>query len=348
NTEALPDSLAFRRGQLTAAQERLLQLSREEAALNDRRAGMVALFEATGRVSETDAAGRARPQSAAEVRLRELEARLVASGAVGTRFSTELTRVYNGIDLPALDLYRMRHVIEPNATVWYGDGTVAQGAIPVYDENVEDFARGPAVRFGVDQTFQTMRGSLGGYESVDVLRVGAHFVFAGEDRPDADRTPRFFDAYPERSQLGDFFDLDVAWRLTDAVGVTGQFIYDLESNRTAEGVVGVEISQLPDMRFFAELRRLGYSEDTYINAGADYELGDRYSLGALGVYNERAGEFQSGTIRVNREMPHLILTARLTYNDITGDTTVGFSFQPTGINRGRDRVSRLGASLLGN
>ncbi len=273
---------------------------------------------------------------------------LVASGAVGTRFSTELTRVYNGIDLPALDLYRMRHVIEPNATVWYGDGTVAQGAIPVYDENVEDFARGPAVRFGVDQTFQTMRGSLGGYESVDVLRVGAHFVFAGEDRPDADRTPRFFDAYPERSQLGDFFDLDVAWRLTDAVGVTGQFIYDLESNRTAEGVVGVEISQLPDMRFFAELRRLGYSEDTYINAGADYELGDRYSLGALGVYNERAGEFQSGTIRVNREMPHLILTARLTYNDITGDTTVGFSFQPTGINRGRDRVSRLGASLLGN
>ncbi|MEL6467645.1 MAG: Wzz/FepE/Etk N-terminal domain-containing protein [Pseudomonadota bacterium] len=82
NAEALPDSLAFRRGQLTAAQERLLQLSREEAALNDRRAGMVALFEATGRVSETDAAGRARPQSAAEVRLRELEARLVASGAV--------------------------------------------------------------------------------------------------------------------------------------------------------------------------------------------------------------------------------------------------------------------------
>ncbi|MEO1362198.1 MAG: Wzz/FepE/Etk N-terminal domain-containing protein [Pseudomonadota bacterium] len=82
NTEALPDSLAFRRGQLTAAQERLLQLSREEAALNDRRAGMVALFEATGRVSETDAAGRTRPQSAAEVRLRELEARLVASGAV--------------------------------------------------------------------------------------------------------------------------------------------------------------------------------------------------------------------------------------------------------------------------
>ncbi|MEM8633348.1 MAG: Wzz/FepE/Etk N-terminal domain-containing protein [Pseudomonadota bacterium] len=82
NNEALPDSLDFRRGQLTAAQERLLQLSREEAALNDRRAGMIALFEATGRVSETGEAGRATPPSAAEVRLRELEARLVSSGAV--------------------------------------------------------------------------------------------------------------------------------------------------------------------------------------------------------------------------------------------------------------------------
>lgn len=82
NASALPDSLAFRRGQLTAAQERLLQLSRDEAALNDRRGGMIALFEATGRVAETADAARARPPTAAEVRLRELEARLVSSGAV--------------------------------------------------------------------------------------------------------------------------------------------------------------------------------------------------------------------------------------------------------------------------
>ncbi|MFI4881446.1 MAG: hypothetical protein ACIAQU_02550, partial [Phycisphaerales bacterium JB064] len=256
---------------------------------------------------------------------------LVASGAVGTRFSTQLTRVYDGVDVPALDLDRLRHVIEPNATIWYGDSTVAQGAVPVYDENVEDFARGPAIRFGVDQTFQTMRGSLGAYESVDVLRLGTHVTFAGEDRPNGDRTPRFFDAYPERSQLGDFVDIDAAWRPTDVLGITGLFIYDLEANRAAESVFGVEVEQWPDMRLFAELRRLGYSEDTYLNAGADYQLGDRYTLGAVGVYNDRAGQFQSATFRLSREMPHLILTGRVTYNDITGDTSIGFDFQPTGI-----------------
>lgn len=272
---------------------------------------------------------------------------LVASGAVGTRLSTQLTRVYDGVDVPALDLDRLRHIIEPSMTLWYGDATVAQGAIPVYDENVEDFARGPAVRFGVDQTFQTMRGSLGAYESVDVLRLGTHVVFAGEDRPNADRTPRFFEAYPQRSQLGDFLDLTAAWRPTDVLGITGQFIYDLEANRAAESVFGVEVEQWPDMRLFAELRRLGYSEDTYFNTGADYRLSDRYTLGAVGTYNDRAGQFQSATFRVSREMPHLILTGRVTYNDITGDTSIGFDFQPTGIDPRQEQVDRLGAAVLG-
>ena len=50
NLEALPDSLEFRRGQQAAAQERLLQLGREEATLADRRARLVTLYETTGQV----------------------------------------------------------------------------------------------------------------------------------------------------------------------------------------------------------------------------------------------------------------------------------------------------------
>jgi len=272
---------------------------------------------------------------------------LIGRGAVGARLSTQLTRVYDGVDVPALDLHRLRHAIEPNATFWYGDSTVAQGAVPVYDEHMETFAKGPAVRLGVDQTFQTMRGSLGGYESVDVLRLGTHLTFAGEDRPDADRTPRFFDAYPHRSQFGDALDVHAAWRPTDALGVTGQWIYDLEQDRTAESVAGVSIDHMPDMRLFAEVRHLGYSDDTYLNAGANYTLGDRYTLGAVGTYNDQAGRFQSATFRVGREMPHVNLVARLTYNDITGDTSLRFGIEPTGVHPGQERVRRLSASALG-
>jgi uncharacterized protein involved in exopolysaccharide biosynthesis len=51
NKDSLPDSLEFRRSQQAAAQERLLQIERDEAALKDRREGLVALYEATGRVA---------------------------------------------------------------------------------------------------------------------------------------------------------------------------------------------------------------------------------------------------------------------------------------------------------
>lgn len=50
NRDALSDSLEFRRSQLVALQERLVQLTREEAELRDRRARMVRLHDATGAV----------------------------------------------------------------------------------------------------------------------------------------------------------------------------------------------------------------------------------------------------------------------------------------------------------
>ena len=55
NKEALPDSLEFRRTQQAAAQERLLQINRDEAALADRRQGLVAIYETTGRIAAPNA-----------------------------------------------------------------------------------------------------------------------------------------------------------------------------------------------------------------------------------------------------------------------------------------------------
>lgn len=51
NSKALPDSLDFRRSQQAAAQERLLQFSRDETSLKDRRATLVTLYEQTGQVA---------------------------------------------------------------------------------------------------------------------------------------------------------------------------------------------------------------------------------------------------------------------------------------------------------
>jgi uncharacterized protein involved in exopolysaccharide biosynthesis len=56
NKDALPESLDFRRTQQAAAQERLLQLDREEAVLKDRRTRLVQIYEQTGQVDAGPAA----------------------------------------------------------------------------------------------------------------------------------------------------------------------------------------------------------------------------------------------------------------------------------------------------
>jgi uncharacterized protein involved in exopolysaccharide biosynthesis len=56
NRDALPDGLDFRRRQQETEQERLLQIERTEAALTERRARLVELFESTGQVAPSDEA----------------------------------------------------------------------------------------------------------------------------------------------------------------------------------------------------------------------------------------------------------------------------------------------------
>lgn len=78
NKEALPDSLEFRRNQQAAAQERLLQLSREVAVLKDRRARLVQIYESTGRVEALPAA----EQTPEARQLQELRDQMSAALAV--------------------------------------------------------------------------------------------------------------------------------------------------------------------------------------------------------------------------------------------------------------------------
>ena len=54
NRDALPDSLDFRRRQQETEQERLLQIERNEAALTERRARLVEMFEATGEITTSE------------------------------------------------------------------------------------------------------------------------------------------------------------------------------------------------------------------------------------------------------------------------------------------------------
>lgn len=85
NLTSMPDSLDFRRSQQAAAQERLVQLQRDMAALKDRRDRLIQVFKNTGEVEALS-----QPQSPAEAQLKALQDKL--SDAL-TVFSPENPRV---------------------------------------------------------------------------------------------------------------------------------------------------------------------------------------------------------------------------------------------------------------
>jgi len=139
---------------------------------------------------------------------------------------------------------------------------------------------------------------------------------------------RFFDYRPEYSQLGEFATADVAWQMTDVVGLTADTIYDLDLGQPARTSAGGVIQHSPDFSSYAEVRYINVLDATYINFGVDYKLTRRYLLGFNTTYDTDEGDFQSYNFNVRRKTPEAVIGVSVGYNNISEETSVGIIFEP--------------------
>jgi len=91
NSEALPDSLDFRRNQQSSQQERLQLLVREEATLRSRKTNLTEAFETYGRVPNSG------PQTPQEKLLDQLEQTLAAQSGMFSADSPNITAIKSRI-----------------------------------------------------------------------------------------------------------------------------------------------------------------------------------------------------------------------------------------------------------
>lgn len=261
--------------------------------------------------------------------VREEQYRVFYAG--GSRFSTTFTRIDDNVESSLFDLHRVRHIIEPNATVWTGATTVTQGNLPVYDDTVESLNNGSAVRAGVNQTFQTQRGGPGRWRSVDVLKVNTDLVFSTSDADKESPIGRFNESRPEYSFLGDYFTADIAWQATDVVGLVFSTVYDLDYNQPARTVAGGTIQHSPEFSSYAQVRYLNALDATYVDAGVTYTLTKKYTVGGGMTYDTDENEVQEVTGTLRRRFADATLGLRLGYNNIRGETSVSAVFEPVGV-----------------
>lgn len=267
-------------------------------------------------------------------------------GAGGVRIATTIQRVDDSVSNAALDLHRMRHLIEPSVTLWHGESNAPQGAYPVYDTRTEGINTGTAMRAGVKQTWQTYRGGPGRWHSVDWLVLNLDYVWSSGD---ADRTSpigRWVESRPEYSALGDYFTGDALWQATDALAFTGLAVYDTEEDDLATAAVGSIFDVSPDLRAFTELRHIDPIDSTLLDLGADWLVSAKYSVGALAVVDLDESRVQSVGVEVERRFAQLRFNVAVAYDDISNDASIGIAIQPLntrGVNRAR---TPIGSTVL--
>ena len=258
------------------------------------------------------------------------ESRLWA--AAGATVSTAIVREYNTVDSSFLDLHRLRHILEPSATVFTSVSTLDSQALPVFDESVESLAEGSALRVGLKSTWQTKRGGPGAWRNVDWLVLRAEYVYASSDTTRESSVGRFFQSRPELSRFGRFADAQATLALTDAIGVVGAATYDTENHDLDTANVGAIFDHGYGFTSFAEIRRInaGGIDSTFVNFGASYELSARYALAAAAVLDIKTSSVEALQFEVRRRYPQWTLEVGVNYDEVRQDVGLSIQLRPFG------------------
>ncbi|MEM1166845.1 MAG: hypothetical protein AAGI30_11205 [Planctomycetota bacterium] len=254
-----------------------------------------------------------------------------AWGALGFRAATEIVKVDESIRSELFDLDRIRHIIEPSITVWHAAANLSQRDLPLYDENVESIATGTAWRAGVRQTWQTKRGGPDVDRSVDWLLIDANLVFSTDDTDPESPFHSFNEARPEQSQLGDFFDLDWAMQLTDAVAILGQLDWDLDDNEASRTTIGASIDHGEGFSSFFEYRDLDAVGARRLIGGARYEITPKYAVGLDASYSFESSRLNDISALMTRRFPQWTVNFAISFDAASDRFSAGLALRPVGV-----------------
>ncbi len=246
-------------------------------------------------------------------------------GAAGLRVNTQFQRVDNSVESRLFDLNRLRHIIEPSVSIWYGHTDVDQSDLPLYDPAVESLATGSVLQLALRNTWQTQRGGPGRWRSVDVLRLDSSVIINSNDADRESPTAQFFDYRSEYSQFGDHVFTSMLWQPSDHLAFVGEATYDIDESAIARGSIGVELRHSPMLLTFVEYRYIDASDNELLGVGWDYEISKKYKVRLRPQWDFREDKFRAITFAITRSFPDFDFTIKIRHDDIRDDTSFGAS-----------------------
>lgn len=260
-------------------------------------------------------------------------------GASGVRIGTAMQRVNDGIKSEFFDLNRIRHIFEPSVTAWHSGTSVDQGSLPIYDDDVESLANSTTVRVGGRNTWQTQRGGEGHWRSVDWLTVNTDYVWSSGEADIESPFGRFIEARPEHSNMGRFFTSDAVMNVTDAMALTGSFLFDTEEGKTVRSTGGIILDHGEGFTTYYGIRQLDPVGALLMDFGARYELTRKHAISVYGVWDPGIDKFQNVGASITRRFPQWTVSANIDVDEIADDFGVSVTLRPVGISgETRERI----------
>lgn len=250
-------------------------------------------------------------------------------GAGGVTVSTTFSKIDNDIESRFFDVHRMRHIVEPSITVWGSDSNFEADDLPIFDDDVEGLIEGASVRAAIDQTWQTKRGGVGRWRDVDLIKLRTEYVWSSEDAGDSP-IPQYFSSRPELSNPGEYLGASLILQPTEVLAIAGEIVYDTDADRTAKASIGTILEHRPGFTTTIEYREVEALDATFASLGARYRLSDKYAISTSANYNFRLDDFQTFNAQVLRRFQVGTLGATVRYDNIRGETSIGFVFRPLG------------------
>ena len=253
-------------------------------------------------------------------------------GAGGVTVSTTLSKVDDSVESRFLDLHRIRHIVEPSVTIWGSDSNFDQGDLPIFDDEVEGLITGTSVRAAIDQTWQTKRGGVGRWRDVDLVKLRTEYVNTDANSGSV-VIPEYYSSRPELSNPGEYLGASMVVQPTEVLAFAGEWVYDLELDRTAKSSIGVILENRPGLTTSVEYRTVEPLDATFLTFAANYRLSDKYAFAVNANYNFRLDDFQTFNTQLLRRFQIGTLGATLRYDNIRGETSIGVIFRPLGASR---------------
>lgn len=142
--------------------------------------------------------------------------------------------------------------------------------------------------------------------------------------------PEYFSSRPELSNPGEYFGASMVIQPTEALALAGEWVYDLESHQTAKSSIGAILENRPGFTTSIEYRTVEPLDATFLTVGASYRLSDKYAISTNANYNFRLEDFQTFNTQVLRRFQIGTVGATIRYDNIRGETSIGFVLRPLG------------------